>query len=522
MKRRYRFLLPMLAVLALSCGKDGPGQNTYVIPTEVSDVVSGRITWSDGTPVAGVAVSDSYSVTETGADGAFSLKPDKDAYYVWFSIPSDAKVPIGTDGHPCFYRKIQTNGGTYDFVLERQEVENDFIILGLGDPQVKTTSHISRFRSETTPDVNKFIRKHASTPVYGMSLGDMTSNIWDLLDDIRAELTDRKMGIPVFMTIGNHDHEFPKANDLVASRRYESLYGPLNYSFNRGKLHIISMDDVYHGASASDDYVGGLHDWQYKWLQADLAKVPKDWSVLLCNHIAYKDTWTDKSKERYHDEVLNLLGGYADAVMIAGHSHNVNNRFANADNGRKVREFVVGTTCGAWWHGITCTDGAPNGYGVLEYRNSKLANEYYKATRFPENYQMRVYPADEAYYAGGAAWYFDSAVKKANRVVANIWGENLHWQFEVYEDGVLVANKMTKKSTVDPYSASYFVNTEKCTSDSYSSAVVHMFYHDKKNPSAQVKVIAIDPFGNRFECDELTTSVTIPAPGGAAYADRYE
>lgn len=516
------FLLLTVTVLALSCGKDGPQQNTFVIPTGESDALSGRITWSDGTPVAGVTVSDSYTVTATDADGRFTLKANKDAYYIWYSIPSDAKIPIGTDGLPGFYRKVAGSGVSYDFVLEKQDVESDFIILGLGDPQVKNASQIKRFRAETNADVGKFVKKHAPTPVYGMALGDMVSNTWDLFGDIKAELLSTRMGIPVFMTIGNHDHEFPKANDLQASRRYEQLFGPLNYSFNRGKLHIVSMDDVLHGASESTDYNGGLQEWQYKWLQADLARVPKDWSILLCNHIAYKDAWSDKSTGRYHDEVLALLGQYADAAMIAGHAHNVNNRFANDANGRKVPEFIVGTTCGAWWHSITCTDGAPNGYGVLVYRDSRLVNEYYKSTRFPEDYQMRLYPADEAYYAGGSAWYFDDGVRKANRVVANVWGENLNWKFEVYEDGVLVANTMKKKSTVDPWAASYFVNSEKMTSDSYTTAVVHMFYHDKKNASARVKVVAVDPFGNRFECDDLTTSATMPAPGGGSYPDLYE
>lgn len=512
-------IITVSLLAALSCGKEEHGNNTFVIAEKVSSI-TGTIKYSDGKPAADVVVSDSYSTTKTDASGNFSMDVNKDAYYVWYSIPSDAKVNIGTNGIPSFFQRITSGQTNYNFVIERQEVEKDFIILGLGDPQVKNATQIKRFSTEAVPDVIKFVNKHSGTPVYGMALGDMVGNTWDLLADIRDAMAKKKISIPVFMTIGNHDHEFPKSNDLLASRRYEGLYGPLNYSFNRGKLHIVSMDDVFHGASASDDYVGGLHEWQYNWLKKDLSYVPRDWSVLLCNHIAYKDKWNDGTVDRYHDEVIALLSEFASAAMIAGHSHNVNNRFAY--NGRKVPEYIVGTTCGAWWHSMTCTDGAPNGYGVLEYKDSRLVNEYYKSIRFPEDYQMRLYPADEAYFAGGDAWYFSDSVKKKGRIVANVWGENLNWKFEVYEDGVLVANTMTKKSTVDPWSSSWFVNSEKLTSSSYTSNIVHMFYHDLKNPSANVKVVATDQFGNRYECDQLTTSVSLPSPEAGFYRDLYE
>jgi len=50
--------------------------------------------------------------------------------------------------------------------------------------------------------------------------------------------------------------------DLSAQRRYEASFGPVNYSFTRGDVHFVSMDDIIHKATGSDAYTSGFLDWQ--------------------------------------------------------------------------------------------------------------------------------------------------------------------------------------------------------------------------------------------------------------------
>ena len=62
------------------------------------------------------------------------------------------------------------------------------------------------------------------------------------------------LNAPVYNVIGNHDDAFEKANlvmksnDLKADTVYKRHYGPTYYSYNRGKVHYVVLDDVeYRG-----------------------------------------------------------------------------------------------------------------------------------------------------------------------------------------------------------------------------------------------------------------------------------
>ena len=66
-------------------------------------------------------------------------------------------------------------------------------------------------------------------------------------------------------------------------------------------------------------------------------------------------------------EVLELLAQFDRAWIFSAHTHNNKTNYTHAVGSKKIREYILGTSCGAWWHGTVCTDGAPNGYGVFEY-----------------------------------------------------------------------------------------------------------------------------------------------------------
>jgi hypothetical protein len=65
---------------------------------------------------------------------------------------------------------------------------------------------------------------------------------------------------------------------------FKKMYGPTHYSFNRGKVHYVVLDDVYY-LGTEREYEGRITQQQLDWLQKDLSFVPKDNLLIVCLHI---------------------------------------------------------------------------------------------------------------------------------------------------------------------------------------------------------------------------------------------
>lgn len=256
------------------------------------------------------------------------------------------------------------------------------------------------------------------------------------------------------------------------------------------------------GRPGSSDYTGGFLDWQYEWLKQDLSYVPKSCAVVLCVHIPFRGGFNGAG-ETYYDKVPELLGQYAAAWIFSAHTHNNKTNFTHEAGGKKIREYTLGTSCGAWWHGTVCTDGAPNGYGVFEYDGTQLTNMIYKPTRYDETFQIRLYNGEDIFTGGTVnSWKFDLQQPK-NRLMANVWNADDTWTIEVYENGVKTGD-MKKKAMIDPWSSAYFCGFCGLKA-AYASKADHIFYHTVQNPDAALRVVARDSYGNVFEQSVITT-----------------
>mgnify|MGYP001105760540 CR=1 FL=1 len=218
-------------------------------------------------------------------------------------------------------------------------------------------------------------------------------------------------------------------------------------------------------------------------------------------------------QEPLFDEVLELLAQFDRAWIFSAHTHNNKTNYTHTVGSKKIREYILGTSCGAWWHGTVCTDGAPNGYGVFEYDGTSLTNMIYKPTRYDETFQIRLYNGEDVFTGGTAkSWKFDLQQPK-NRLMANVWNADDTWTIEVYENGGKTGD-MAKKSMIDPWSSAYFCGF--CgLKESYASKNDHIFYYTVKSPGAALRVVARDGYGNVFEQTEITT------PLEADYPDAY-
>ena len=317
MRTRYFIAGILLLALFAGCSSDsGEGD----APGGGSGDLYGYVRDASGSAIEGVVVSDGYTCTVTGADGRYAMQRHPNAYYVYYSTPADCKVEVDpSTGLPLFYQKIRKSQPQYDFTLTRQAEETKFRMLAIGDPQVTTTAQVYRFETETVADINSYVAAQTDgLPTYAITLGDIVGNKWELYPDMVKAMARSKTSVPVFQTIGNHDHEFPQVTDLSAQRRYEASFGPVNYSFTRGDVHFVSMDDIIHKATGSDAYTSGFLDWQFEWLKQDLSYVPRTCAVVLCVHIPFRGGFNGAG-ETYFDEVLELLAqfdrGYISAYM---------------------------------------------------------------------------------------------------------------------------------------------------------------------------------------------------------------
>lgn len=453
----------------------------------------GVISDKEGNPLNGVVVSDGFTCVSTDSKGFYQMKRNGKAAFVYYSIPAGYKARSSQ-----FYEKLSNAKQEYDFQLEKLSVnENHFYLVTVADPQVTNNSEISRFTDETLPDLNTTLAS-MQLPVYGICLGDIVNNKMDHMRAMKTLLNSTSM--PMFPCIGNHDKD-PQTDKSVprTTTTYTSQFGPLNYSFNRGKVHFICLDNVVF--SNSDDYVAGFSDEQVEWMRQDLQFVPKSDLVIVYYHIPIRN-----SNIQNRDELLSLLKGYDHVKLMCGHTH-YNQNF-QITSPISVEERITGAACGAWWHGVICADGTPNGYEVYEINGNEFVDNYYKSTRFGRSYQIRLHHGDASF--GGSYGNFDYGLT-SDYVVANIWNYDSSWRVSIYEDGKYMGNMVYKSYKPDAWAGGYMLGTLNRNPENYSPRAEHEFVYKLQNPFAQVKVEAVDGFGNTYSqsefVDDLTTAV---------------
>lgn len=290
------------------------------------------VTDNQGKRLQGIVVSDGYTCTATDENGVYQLTAGEFSYQVYLSIPAAYEVPV-SEGLPCFWQKLTEGRKRYDFTLTPLAggAENEFNLFCVADPQCQNTTNIARFNNETVPDIAAQVA--ASTlPCYGITLGDIGWNTenTDYTNDVfplmKKAMQMDKVGLPLFQVMGNHDNKviavskdnYTVAHDIAAQRNFEYIFGPVNYSFDRGNVHIVAMDNIIF--PSHKDYSLGFRDDQVEWLRQDLSYVSKDKMVILCVHIPMR-----ASGNQNVQAVLELLKPFAEVHIMSGHTHYAEN-----------------------------------------------------------------------------------------------------------------------------------------------------------------------------------------------------
>jgi hypothetical protein len=439
-----------------------------------------------GTGLGRVAVSDGRSVALTAADGTFTLLTDSRRPHVFVSVPSAAEVPLSPLGSAALYRPIvaDANGeasAVFD-LAKSASADRKHAFFVLADPQMLDMEDMGTLGATTVPDVIATARALSGRRVFGVGCGDLVFDSLQLLPEYEKAV--KQMGIPFFQVLGNHDTDHQHTDDLSAGSFMRS-FGPATYSFNRGDVHYVVLDDVFW---IDDGYIGYLSQEQLEWLQADLAVIEKGRRVVVFMHIPpYCTTnlrWGDKRPDKAmvvnnRQALYDILAPYKSHI-IAGHQHESEHVM---DGG--IHTHVAGAVCGAWWTGPVCCDGTPNGYAVYEVNGEELSWRY-KATG--ESFDMQI----RAYDRGT-----DAAA--LSDIIANVWDWDPSWTVVWYEDGIR-KGKMEQRRDFDPLAAQLYKGPEAPKKHPWADPwqADHMFRATCAPSAKDILVEATDGFGRKY------------------------
>ena len=447
----------------------------------------------------GVAVTDGLSVVDTAADGSYELITTRGRPFVHVSLPAGHRIPVNATGTANFYRPIAANGAEAEAVFDLEPLEESderHAFLVLADIQTEDVTEMAWFHEQTVPDVQATLDGLGRENVFGLALGDIMFDHLELFPEFERGVS--RMGIPFFQVVGNHDLDLDALTDERSTATFQRHFGPPWYSFDRGAVHYVVLDNVFwHG----DGYLGYVGADQLAWLEADLARVEPGRPVVVALHIPILGTrhlregdetpWRGLSTGN-RDALYALLDPYP-ATILAGHTHENEHLFANG-----VHEHVCAAVCGAWWSGPICADGAPNGYVVYEVSGESLRWRF-QATGEAEDFGLRVYPAG-----------VDPAAP--DEFVANVWDWDPEWRVTWLEDGVR-RGEMTARVGHDPLSVRLHqgpaLPPRRTWVDPYPTG--HLFYAPASEGDLVVE--ATDRFGRVLSAVAPASEEGVAIPG---------
>ncbi len=448
--------------------------------------ISGKVRSGDG-GIGGVSISDGLTVSQTMLDGTFEIVTTLDQDFLRMSVPAGFRIPRNETGTSRFYRPIVSNGtGEMEAVFDLEPLDTsdeDHAIFLLADIQTETALELSWFHEQTVPDVQATIRALGNPEAVGIAAGDIMFDHLELFPEYERGVS--RMGIPFFQVVGNHDQDQDRPTDVGSTDTFSRHFGPRYYSFDRGAVHYVVLDDVFWFGSG---YMGYLGSDQLRWLENDLRFVEAGRPVIVAAHIPVLGGRHIRLGERHPNPGISVANRRAlyeilepyQAHILTGHTHENEHVFEAG-----VHEHVTGAVCGAWWSGPICGDGTPSGYSVYEIRGEEVTWRY-KGTGHEFDYQLRVYPRGADPTA-------------PDEIVANVWDWDPDWTVVWYEDGER-KGEMASRVGTDPLSEKLHRGNElppgRPGVEPYT--VGHLFYAPVSTDAREIRVEATDRLGRVY------------------------
>ncbi len=448
--------------------------------------VSGRV-HNKGKGIAGVQVTDGTAIVLTDKDGRYQLMTGPNADFIYISVPSGYAFN-NNKGIAQFYSVPEGNkdNHTIDFSLEQlnsPDKKHCFVVWA--DTQMISQKDVELLQTQSVPDLQKLLAGYPEgTLFHGIGCGDLVWDKFELYDGYKKAI--ESTGVTFFNVIGNHDMDLDARTDELSAKTFKKHFGPTYYSFNRGEIHYITLDDVFF-IGVDKKYIGYINETQLQWLEKDLSYVKPGTTIVLSLHIPTNTGAARRAKKEEElgsvvsnrKQLYKLLQPYKVHIM-SGHTH-----FNDTWEDGNIMEHNHGTVCWAWWTGPICGDGTPGGYGVYEVDGSEI-KWYYKSTGLPKTKQINLFGK------GQHKNYPDE-------IMANVWNWDNKWKVEWSEDGV---NKgpMEQRTALDPLAVELYAGPDLPKKHKFVEPMLadHMFFAKPSQGAKLVEVTVTDRFGNIY------------------------
>ncbi|WP_432143672.1 PQQ-binding-like beta-propeller repeat protein [Streptomyces sp. bgisy084] len=314
-------------------------------------------------PMPGVDVTDGAVWTTTGADGSYTLRMDpsrRETDLVSVVSPNGYTPALRKDFIPQFFHKVPDGDGPHngiDFALvpdknaanptEKWVMDSDIEVSNTSDEAARRTL------PQWTGQVEAMSEVDGAT--MAIATGDLTVTDYAQeprrqtgYDILRKGLTDGKLGMPFYPTVGNHDVGGTATSQGYGGSMeyYRRNLGPEWYSFDRNGRHIVVLEDNYDAS--------GLKP-QLEWLREDLRRHAAGKQVLL---FAHRSLFTQWGPGAGMQPTIDELAKYDVRMFAAGHNQQAEYRRGAFD--RSVEINNQGT------YGI---DGSHPDYKILSFKD---------------------------------------------------------------------------------------------------------------------------------------------------------
>jgi len=444
--------------------------------------IKGTVKDTEGNGLAGVVVSDGLNVVRTDDKGRFRIDADEDSRFVFISTPS-GYISSTLNGNTLFYKKIREDIRNYDFIVEKNgKDDTNHNIVVIADPQISERNELPDLEKHSE-DIAEFVKTLDGDYTFGICLGDIVG--WDHSIYPEYNRIMSKAGFDYRYVIGNHDMTNWGRSYETSMKNYEDVFGPAWYSFNVGNVHYIVLNDNFY-VGRDYFYIGYIDERQLRWLERDLAYVPKGSRVVVSMHIPTTLDKSDRDAFQYGvigDNLCNKPALYQmlepyQTLILSGHMHTADFEQISEN----IIEINIAGLCGAWWCGEVCIDGSPAGYKIFDMNGDEM-KWIYKGCGHPLDYQMKVYSGLEEY---------------PGQIIANVWDYDPEWKVEYFEDGVKICD-MERFKAQDPLAKELYKDPSSLKRTwVYAAPTENMFKATISEGAKTHEVRVTDRFGRTY------------------------
>jgi hypothetical protein len=355
-------------------------------------------------PVKGYLVSNGEDIVKTDSHGDYSLEVQwgesvfpilegshmmstsnlqNSAFYSYQPYEREASTADSLD------RSRPTPDVRVDFGLTECRNSTDFQLYAIGDIQVGTMQEVDY------ADRSIFAELIGEEPgAVNIFLGDEVNNTQDLFPQVKASI--ERLPQQSWVVLGNHDRDYLEGHKgsfmdffhLRETATFNRYFGACDYAFQKGNVHFIVLSNPY--GTSRRGYKGHFTPRELNFVKNYLGHVSAGEHLVLAMHIPLNQV--DNK-----DDLLGLLRGRGNVLMVSGHLHDVARNIYKGD-GFTLNDVTAGASCGYWWCGerdweglppSLTTSGAPRCYFVFRFNKDGYVYSF-KGVGMDSSHQVNI------------------------------------------------------------------------------------------------------------------------------------